>query len=139
VVLTMDDLSLALSEHGVNVKKPDYCNCFSFTQGSVPETDFARPIGRSWLGDVPGVFAQNGQLGHVVHTRSISYFVEPPMYRLYHLIGGRWPFQSSWTLDSLRCFPTSKLKEKSHVSTSINSRAYLNGRTFPLVRLDQSV
>lgn len=25
VVLTMDDLSLALSEHGVNVKKPDYC------------------------------------------------------------------------------------------------------------------
>ncbi|KAI9636928.1 transcription initiation factor TFIID 23-30kDa subunit-domain-containing protein [Dioszegia hungarica] len=25
VVLTMDDLSLALGEHGVNVKKPDYC------------------------------------------------------------------------------------------------------------------
>lgn len=25
VVLTMDDLSLALSEHGVNAKKPDYC------------------------------------------------------------------------------------------------------------------
>jgi transcription initiation factor TFIID subunit 10 len=27
VVLTMDDLSLALGEHGVNVKKPDYCEC----------------------------------------------------------------------------------------------------------------
>ena len=25
VILTMDDLSLALSEHGVNAKKPDYC------------------------------------------------------------------------------------------------------------------
>ena len=25
MVLTMDDLSLALGEHGVNVKKPDYC------------------------------------------------------------------------------------------------------------------
>ncbi|WVW79553.1 hypothetical protein I302_101522 [Kwoniella bestiolae CBS 10118] len=25
VVLTMDDLSLALGEHGVNVRKPDYC------------------------------------------------------------------------------------------------------------------
>lgn len=27
VTLTMDDLSLALGEHGVNVKKPDYCEC----------------------------------------------------------------------------------------------------------------
>lgn len=25
VVLTMDDLSLALGEHGVNARKPDYC------------------------------------------------------------------------------------------------------------------
>ena len=25
VVLTMDDLSQALGDHGVNVKKPDYC------------------------------------------------------------------------------------------------------------------
>jgi transcription initiation factor TFIID subunit 10 len=25
VTLTMDDLSLALGEHGVNVRKPDYC------------------------------------------------------------------------------------------------------------------
>ena len=25
VVLTMEDLSLALGEHGVNAKKPDYC------------------------------------------------------------------------------------------------------------------
>lgn len=25
VMLTMDDLSLALGEHGINVKKPDYC------------------------------------------------------------------------------------------------------------------
>lgn len=25
VILTMDDLSLALGEHGVNAKKPDYC------------------------------------------------------------------------------------------------------------------
>ena len=23
----MDDLSLALGEHGVNVRKPDYCQC----------------------------------------------------------------------------------------------------------------
>ena len=25
MTLTMDDLSLALGEHGVNVRKPDYC------------------------------------------------------------------------------------------------------------------
>jgi len=40
VVLTMDDLSLALSEHGVNVKKPDYCESGrpwqSVSRGVVP-------------------------------------------------------------------------------------------------------
>ena len=30
VVLTMDDLSLALAEHGVNVKKPEYCKSSRF-------------------------------------------------------------------------------------------------------------
>lgn len=30
--LTMDDLSLALGEHGVNVNKPDYCMPFVCTR-----------------------------------------------------------------------------------------------------------
>lgn len=30
VVLTMDDLSLALSDHGVNARKPDYCESEGF-------------------------------------------------------------------------------------------------------------
>jgi len=28
----MDDLSLALGEHGVNVKKPDYCEWLSVSE-----------------------------------------------------------------------------------------------------------
>ncbi|WWC72923.1 uncharacterized protein I206_106887 [Kwoniella pini CBS 10737] len=37
VVLTMDDLSLALGEHGVNVKKPDYCESL-ITQNECSES-----------------------------------------------------------------------------------------------------
>ncbi|WVF65378.1 hypothetical protein IAT40_000105 [Kwoniella sp. CBS 6097] len=35
VVLTMDDLSLALGDHGVNVKKPDYCESESESESSL--------------------------------------------------------------------------------------------------------
>ena len=35
VVLTMDDLSLALGEHGVNVKKPDYCEFWQYYPGGI--------------------------------------------------------------------------------------------------------
>jgi hypothetical protein len=38
----MDDLSLALGEHGVNVRKPDYCESF-LTFGEITLT--IRPIG----------------------------------------------------------------------------------------------
>jgi hypothetical protein len=34
----MEDLSLALAEHGVNVKKPDYCTYLSIASISLPSS-----------------------------------------------------------------------------------------------------
>lgn len=51
----MDDLSLALSEHGVNVKKPDYCEWLIGFQapsdwvnvaGAITDSDRLRPVSR---------------------------------------------------------------------------------------------
>jgi hypothetical protein len=59
VVLTMDDLSLALGEHGVNVKKPDYCAC-CFAFGLLHVADNHRLIRRRShpAKSYPGVLVQ---------------------------------------------------------------------------------
>ena len=45
----MDDLSLALGEHGVNVRKPDYCQSPLTSKGI---TLMIRPIGTAWMSTV---------------------------------------------------------------------------------------
>lgn len=49
VVLTMDDLSLALSEHGVNVKKPDYCELpVSSLSANIQTCNHPSPLLLAW-------------------------------------------------------------------------------------------